>query len=788
MIHGLDFSALGFEELNDTNEYENRLDLYFVQNPDGSIRWLWNQNCSSPIFLKFFAEVSLRAKCIASFYRCLFFLKVHSIFFRKNSLSLQINPEHILAPVFSSDFALFSGTVGVNRKWILYGQNKENQNQFYKIATTNTAEGLLQNEFRNLNYVQSLDLKQIKTPKAEKVSQAIIALEDISNQSKREIQISSLHIEALSHLLVKTIHRKSAADSSVFQNAKSLISELESSNDPRISKGILKSLKEIQSQFDGKELWTGFAHRDFTSWNAYIQPNQLAIYDWELASEDYPAGYDLFHFIIQNSVLVERLQWIEIKPKLVVAFNQFIDSNVKFSQLDFNEYLSYYLYLNISYYLSIYQKQDQWHIQVEWLLNLWSDALSDVLKGTKSNRILLIRNLFDFLQNKSYATIKLNIDNPELISLYSDIDIAIKHKDAVHLITKLKHSRLVKSMKVNSNSFMHSISIQLADDSFLAIDLIEKFVRKSIVYLDIEAVLNSYETNSYGIKNMNANHTKKFIQNFYGLNHSTIPSKYQNLFSEEELKNFDVNNIIQTIKKCSFNKPFNRITNSLNYLFDMIQNVLHTKSLTITFSGVDGAGKSTVIERVKFELEKKFRRQVVVLRHRPSILPILSVWTKGKVEAEKSVLSSLPRQGSNNSRWNSLFRFSYYFLDYFFGQFIILFRYNLRGIIVLYDRYYYDFILDGKRSNIELPCWITIFGYNFIFSPKLNFFLYADSKTILSRKQELDENTIEELTKSYTSLFDKLNTTNKIYETIENIDLETTIQKINNHILNQISK
>lgn len=788
MTHGLDFRALGLEELNDKNEFKNRLDLYFIQNPDGSIRWLWNQNCSSPIFLKFFAVVSLRAKCIAIFYRCLFFLKVHSIFFRKNSLSIRINPEHSLASVFSSDFALFTGTVGVNRKWILYGQNKENQTQFYKIATTNTAEGLLQNEFRNINYVQSLDLKKIKTPKAEKVSQAIIALEDISNQSKREIQITPLHIEALAHLFVKTNHKKLVEDSSVFQNAKSLISELESSNDPRISKGILKSLIEIQSQFDSREICTGFAHRDFTSWNAYIQPNQLAIYDWELASDDYPAAYDLFHFIIQNSVLVERLQWIEIKPKLVIAFTQFIDSNVKFSQLDFNEYLSYYLYLNISYYLSIYQKQDQWHIQVEWLLNTWSNALSDVLKGTISNRTLLIRNLFDFLQNRSYATIKLNIDNPELISSYSDIDIAINQKDAVDIITKLKNSCIVKSIQVDSKSFMHSISLQLADDSFLAIDLIEKFVRKSLVYLDIEEVLNSYETNSYGIKNMNANNTKKFIQHFYGLNHSTIPSKYQNLFSEEELKNFDVNKIVQTIKKCSFNKPFNRIKNSLNYLFDTIKYVLQTKSLTITFSGVDGAGKSTVIERVKFELEKKFRRQVVVLRHRPSILPILSVWTKGKVEAEKSVLSSLPRQGSNKNRFSSLFRFSYYFLDYFFGQFIILFRYNLRGIIVLYDRYYYDFILDGKRSNIELPNWITRLGYNFIFSTKLNFFLYADSKTILSRKQELDEKTIEELTKNYTSLFDKLNTTNKIYETIENIDLEATIQKINNHILNQISK
>ena len=40
--------------------------------------------------------------------------------------------------------------------------------------------------------------------------------------------------------------------------------------------------------------------------------------------------------------------------------------------------------------------------------------------------------------------------------------------------------------------------------------------------------------------------------------------------------------------------------------------------------------------------------------------------------------------------------------------------------------------------------------------PKINIFLYAPTEVILSRKQELDKDSIEELTANYLTLFSKL--------------------------------
>jgi thymidylate kinase len=122
----------------------------------------------------------------------------------------------------------------------------------------------------------------------------------------------------------------------------------------------------------------------------------------------------------------------------------------------------------------------------------------------------------------------------------------------------------------------------------------------------------------------------------------------------------------------------------------------------------------------------------------------------------------------------------YYYFDYLLGQFVVYFKHILRGHVVIYDRYYFDFINDSKRSNIILPKSISRFGYNLLLKPKFNFFLFADANIILNRKKELSKETIDALTKDYTQLFNSLqaNSNYSIYMPINNIDIETTLNQI----------
>lgn len=169
----------------------------------------------------------------------------------------------------------------------------------------------------------------------------------------------------------------------------------------------------------------------------------------------------------------------------------------------------------------------------------------------------------------------------------------------------------------------------------------------------------------------------------------------------------------------------------------------------------------------------------MVLRHRPSILPILSAWKYGKKEAEKKSVESLPRKGHNKSLISSFFRFSYYYIDYLIGQFYVQFKYVLKGDIVLYDRFYYDFIHDGVRSNIRLPKWIMRFGSVLILKPSYNFFLYAEPEVILRRKKELKYDEIVSLNGNYLNYFSKQNANkNNQFLAIKNKDLFKTLNII----------
>ncbi|HMV91809.1 MAG TPA: hypothetical protein PKA40_19335, partial [Cyclobacteriaceae bacterium] len=237
--------------------------------------------------------------------------------------------------------------------------------------------------------------------------------------------------------------------------------------------------------------------------------------------------------------------------------------------------------------------------------------------------------------------------------------------------------------------------------------------------------------------------------------------------------------ISNEIKNLPDNSGIRKLVNIIAYGADVIRRLRNRTAPVVTFSGVDGAGKSTVIENLRTRIEKQLRKPVVVLRHRPSLFPILSAYTKGKVAAERAAAESLPRQGKNTSLLSSLVRFGYYYLDYLIGQWYVWVRYSIRGHVVLYDRYYFDFIHDSRRSNIDLPSGMIRWLYALIRKPDINFFLFASPEIIRARKQELDVPTIQQLTEQYRTFFQQLGKHDADkYVTVENTDLAMTMKII----------
>lgn len=426
-----------------------------------------------------------------------------------------------------------------------------------------------------------------------------------------------------------------------------------------------------------------------------------------------------------------------------------------------------------------------------------------------SQRHGYINYLFRAIAPFPYALLKFMHSKPAEIPDRSDIDMLVAQDQRRAFLDLIGKGPEIKRIHLSEKSYATYVSLLFHDNSYLEIDLIFRFDRKGIIYLDPEEVLLSAEELPSGLKVASKHHNFEYTLLFNLLNGASVPERYCHYFSsftpEQRSEIFahitsrykiNINvlddlypvhsrftkKIIAQIHQRSVNQGIARLQHRMHYLRDALHSALHQRGITITFSGVDGAGKSTVIEEVRQSLENKYRQKIMVLRHRPSILPILSSFRYGKQNAEKRAREKMPRTGQNESRIGSLFRFLYYYIDYIVGQYYVYFRYTLRGYTVLYDRYYFDFIIDSRRSNIVLPKGFIKFLYHFVFKPKVNVFLFAPAEVIYSRKQELSITDISDLTREYRTLFEELDSkrSGQQYIAINNTNLEDTLHRVIN--------
>ncbi len=780
------------------NERDGQISLCIINNSDGTPRWICNAKSNKPHFLNFYLVSSLRSWMFAFSIRVIFFLRLQRFVFETINVSVK-NTDNYSGSVINfslTNWAIFTGTVGLNNKTLMY-EETDKGNYFYKVAYSSKALSLIGNEESALRAINSLGFKSFICPQPEMKSINTLQLEDLSQNGKRSSTFTEKHGLALSELYAKTSQLLKVSHLPIIDETYQKLGELELLQDERLPKGLIRKLRTLINSLDNEMVIAGFSHGDFTPWNIYLNNEKLSIYDWELANPLIPIGFDAFHFITQQGILVDRRPWNEIKQEIKNKISPKLFSGWSKNQADEMErYLELYLLINTVSYLHLYAQQPKWHTQVIWLVNTWNTAISDCMKSHESNRELVIIDVFDYLNTFNYAAIKFPDTMPEMLSEYSDIDLCIQRSDFKKIYNYLNTHPLTKSIHLKKKSFMASVFVYLADGSTVSIDLIWKFKRKSLVMLNASSILENSVLNTYGVRQICPEDQIRYVALFYGLNNAEIPEKFHAdleilaestatldtlLYINYRQKAQENRSVVDFLKTKKENRLLHRFKNMLNYYVDSLRPLLFSKGITITFSGVDGAGKSTVIENLKFEIEKKVRKQVVVLRHRPSLLPILSAWIVGKTQAEKDAANSLPRQGVNKGSVSSFLRFSYYYTDYLLGQFYIYAKYISRGWVVLYDRYYFDFINDSKRSNIRLPGFITKAGYKFLLKPEVNFFLYADPEVILSRKQELDRSTIIHLTREYKSLFRKLDKSSSAdYIAVENNTLVNTIDLVMN--------
>lgn len=159
----------------------------------------------------------------------------------------------------------------------------------------------------------------------------------------------------------------------------------------------------------------------------------------------------------------------------------------------------------------------------------------------------------------------------------------------------------------------------------------------------------------------------------------------------------------------------------------VLDRILRPTGGWIAFIGPDGCGKSAVIETVAADFAPAFQR-VMHLHLRPKVLP---------AKRGNDVPVTNPHGQPVRGNLYSIAKILYLVLDYWLGYFRQVRSRTVRSGLVIFDRYFYDILVDPERVLYGGPRWLLkLLGY-LIPRPEIVFLLNARPEALWARKQEV---------------------------------------------------
>ncbi len=206
-----------------------------------------------------------------------------------------------------------------------------------------------------------------------------------------------------------------------------------------------------------------------------------------------------------------------------------------------------------------------------------------------------------------------------------------------------------------------------------------------------------------------------------------------------------VANLVKILRKDVLSKALGRhACGALVNIWWRFKRILKPAGVSIALTGTDGSGKSTVINAITPVLTQALHSKVYYEHLRPNWLPALGVAAGKRAKGDGSPVTD-PHSKKPSGFIGSLVRLAYYWLDYSVGYMRVVYpRLVRRAHITLFDRYYYDVIMDPRRMRISLPRWVMKMAFSLVPKPKLVICLGAAPEVLYARKPETS---LEEVTR-----------------------------------------
>lgn len=181
-----------------------------------------------------------------------------------------------------------------------------------------------------------------------------------------------------------------------------------------------------------------------------------------------------------------------------------------------------------------------------------------------------------------------------------------------------------------------------------------------------------------------------------------------------------------------------------------INRIRYPVGMTFAFLGVDGSGKSSLARALMRSAAVIFPAQDFFY-WRPSFLKQPGI-AFGLRDSSPLDGNPDPHGHSPENLFRSLLRFLYYLIDFTFGYLVKVWPLKVKKHLCVFDRYYYDAIIDSFRYNFSLPRWLLRLPILFIPKPDVTIVLDLSVEELLRRKKELPDNELRRQRAAFLSL------------------------------------
>lgn len=371
------------------------------------------------------------------------------------------------------------------------------------------------------------------------------------------------------------------------------------------------------------------------------------------------------------------------------------------------------------------------------------------------------------------------------VNTSKDIDIIIRpglYKEASLILLKCFKENGIKNYTNSKFERIHCfVGIDLENNFSIHIDLIEGYLNKGFEIFDFETLFeNTIEYKNFRVLNNVYDATMLLLYKVIGV--SELKEKYrQKIKQEYEKDSNSFNHILEKVFgekyaavlrvkldssdfdwfvshsrqlsrkskiRVFWKKPIFTCANIFLFLAEKFYRVIVCPKKyrrIIAVEAPDGTGKTTFIELLRIKMAECFVTEVSNMKEyhfRPALFPNLGAVGEKAGIMEQDTDFTNPHRGKPAGFLSSLLRISYYTLDYILGGAIFVRKDVQFGRYSIFDRYIYDFLVDPKRSKINLPYRLRVYFSKFAPKPQIVFVLKTDAETIYKRKQEL---TIDEI-------------------------------------------